>query len=81
MKFPQCKVKSVKADIANGNLTIAFSMAINDANMETAEALGLYVGKKDGGEVELRIIPQQIPLKGIFPTRAELVTEEKDNDE
>ena len=61
MEFPYCKVKSVKADIANGDLTISFKMAINDVNMETAEALGLYVDK-DQGEVELRIIPRQTPL-------------------
>lgn len=63
MEFTQCKVKSVKADIANGEIKISFSMAFNDENMETAEALGLYVGK-DAGMVEVRIIPQQPALIG-----------------
>ena len=79
MEFPQCKVKSVKADIAAGELKIAFSLAINDENMEAAEALALYVDKDDG-KVELRIIPQQPPLKGLLPTSAGLVAEEKDDE-
>ena len=70
MEFPNCKAKSVKADIANGELTIAFRMVINDDNMEAAEALGLYVGK-DAGELEVRIIPRQPPLKGLEPVPAE----------
>ena len=61
MEFPSCKVKSVRADIANGEITIAFSMAFNDQALEAAEALSQYADK-DMGKVEVRIIPQQPPL-------------------
>jgi hypothetical protein len=80
MEFPNCKAKSVKADIANGDLTITFRMKINDDIMEAAEALGLYVGK-DAGEVEVRVIPRQPPLKGLEPVTAEEVADEADDDE
>jgi hypothetical protein len=76
MEFLKWKAKSVRADIANGELTISFSMAINDDNLEAAYVLGAYLSMKDGGEVEVRIIPRQLPLKGMFPAQAELVTEE-----
>lgn len=70
MEFPYCKVKTVKADIANGDLTVSFSMKLNDDTLAAAEALGLYVDK-DAGEVELRVIPRQLPLKGLEPVTAE----------
>ena len=64
MQFLKCKVNSVKANIATGELTIAFSMNINDGVMEAAESLALYVDK-DAGKVELRVLPDQPPLKGL----------------
>ena len=70
MEFPTCKAKSVRADIVNGDLTISFRMAINDQNMEVAEALAVYCDK-DAGELELRIIPRQPPLKGLMPPGTE----------
>ncbi|TRZ51170.1 hypothetical protein D4S03_05525 [bacterium] len=70
MKFQQCKVKSIKADIANGELTISFGMAIDDDSMETAERLAIYVGK-DASKVEVRVVPQQPPLVGMLTTEAE----------
>jgi hypothetical protein len=80
MEFPHCQVKSVKADIAAGEIRIAFSLALNDDSMETAQALSMYVDK-DRGKVEVRVIPEQLPLKGLFPDTAELIVEEKDNGE
>jgi len=79
MEFLQCKPTGVKADIASGELKLTFSVKLNDENMEAAEALALYVDKDDG-KVELRIIPQQPPLKGLLPTSAGLVAEEKDDE-
>jgi hypothetical protein len=67
MEFPGCKVKSVKADIANGELTISFGMTLNDDSLAAAEALGLYVDK-DAGKVEVRVIPNQPPLFGNIDT-------------
>ena len=75
MEFKQCEVKSVKANIANGDMTISFKMAINDDNMETAEALALYVGK-DASNVEVRVIPDQPSLKGMFPSHSKVTVKE-----
>ncbi len=61
MEFPQCTVKSVKADIAIGELILTFKVKINDDSMEEAVALAYYVDK-DQGKVELRIIPEQPSL-------------------
>ena len=61
MQFPSCLVKSVKADIANGKLTISFSLPLNDETMREAETLGSYMDKHQG-EVDLLITPQQVPL-------------------
>lgn len=77
MEFLQCKVKSVKADIVAGEITIAFTLKLNDDSLESAEALSLYVDK-DQGKVEVRVIPDQPPLKGLTITVPD--TEEKDDE-
>ena len=59
MEFPLCNATSVKADIAKGEIKVTFSMALSADNMTIAEELSLYVDK-NGGEMELRIIPKQI---------------------
>jgi hypothetical protein len=64
MEFPSAHVKAVKADIAAGELTISFRLAINEQSMETADLLGTYVGK-DGSMVEVEVIPVQPALPGI----------------
>jgi hypothetical protein len=80
MDFPNCKVKSVKADIANGQLTIVFRMKLIDENMDNAVALSLYADK-DAGEVEVRVVPRQMPLKGLDPVPAETIDENDDGEE
>jgi len=64
MEFPNCKVKAVKADIAADELTISFRMAINEESMDVADLLSTYAGK-DGGQVEVRVIPNQPALPGL----------------
>jgi hypothetical protein len=61
MNFLKCKVEGVKADLATGKIKLSFSVAYNDDNMTEAEALAFYVDK-DGGDVELRILPDQPAL-------------------
>jgi len=58
MEFPSVQVITVKADIAGRQIKVAFQMALNEQNMEAAEALARY-SDKDAGMVELRIIPRQ----------------------
>jgi len=55
------KAKSVKADLAKKEISISFTMPMNDENTETANELSQYVGK-DAGHVELSITPRQIPM-------------------
>jgi len=59
MEFPVCEVKSVKVNIAAGEIRISFSLALCRVNLDTAEELARYVDRDDG-DVELRIIPKQI---------------------
>jgi ribosomal protein L16/L10AE len=79
MEFPQCKVKSVKADIVAGEISIAFTLKLNDDSLEAAEALSMYVDK-DQGKVEVRVIPDQPLLKGLEPVPAETAGAESDDE-
>ena len=62
MKFLNAHVKSVKADIGTGELTVSFRMALG-SNMVEAARLAAYVGK-DHSNVEVRVIPLQPELPG-----------------
>lgn len=59
MKYTNCKVKSIKADIVNGEITIA--LAVDMSQLEEAERLRIY-GEKDAGHVDLEVYPHQAPL-------------------
>jgi spore maturation protein SpmB len=61
MEFPQAKVKSIKADLVNKEITISFTVSLNDDSQAAAENLSQYVDK-DMGKVEVRVIPQQLPM-------------------
>jgi hypothetical protein len=77
MKFPKCKVKSVKANIATGEIGISFVMNFNAASLEAAEALSQYVDV-DRGKVEVQVIPDQLPLQatlGMAPEEAHVSAE------
>jgi hypothetical protein len=63
MEFPNAHVKSVKADIAGGEITISFALKLNDDSLEAATALAAYVDREQAN-VEVRVIPQQ---DGLFP--------------
>lgn len=60
MEFKNAHVKSVKADIGSGELTVSFRMALGPNLMEAAR-LAIYVDK-DHSNVELRVIPLQPAL-------------------
>ena len=61
MDFPITNATSIKADIAKGQTSITFKMAINEENMKTADQLAQYVDN-DHGKLELRITPKQPQL-------------------
>lgn len=61
MEFPSATVTSVKANFATKRITIAFTLAINEDSMATADELAEYT-KKDAGKVDLIITPRQPPL-------------------
>ncbi|MGA2505603.1 MAG: hypothetical protein ABSG01_16095 [Anaerolineales bacterium] len=70
MKFLQCKVKAIRADtlaphasagVANGEITFAFGISLNDENLEVASELAKYADK-DAGHVTVEVSPQQLPL-------------------
>ena len=79
MEFPQAKVKSIRADLVNKEITISFTVGLNEESQRAAEDLSQYVDK-DMGKVEVRIIPQQLPLKGLFPISTELIIDEEEDE-
>jgi hypothetical protein len=60
MKFSFANVRSVKADVANGVITIAFTVPMID--LGTAEDVAKYCDK-DAGKVAVEIVPMQLPMK------------------
>lgn len=54
-----CQVKAIKADIAKKEITLSFTVDMNDENMESADDLSFYVDKEHG-EVELKILPRMV---------------------
>jgi hypothetical protein len=50
--------KSVKADFAKREITLTFTVSMDEENMETATELAPYASE-DGGAVELKILPYQ----------------------
>lgn len=61
MKFSKCKIKSIRADIANGELTVSFGLSLSADVLEVAADLSKYADK-DAGHVDVEIYPQQLPL-------------------
>ena len=61
MKFSKCKIKSIRADIANGELTVSFGLLVSSETLKLAAQLANYADK-DAGHVDVEIIPQQLPL-------------------
>lgn len=72
MEFMGCKVTGVKADFADSEIKLTFSLPLNDESQDAAYSLAQYV-EKDAGKVDLSIIPCQPNLPGleVKPTRAE----------
>jgi len=69
MNFPNAKVKSVKADIAAGEIRISFSLPLNEDNLEAASRLALFV-EKDAGKVEVSVVPNQPFIPGLIAEKA-----------
>jgi hypothetical protein len=61
MEFHKCKVKSIRADIANGEITISFGLSIDSKSLAIAAELANYADK-NAGHVEVQVTPQQLPL-------------------
>lgn len=57
MKF-RAYTKSIKADFAKREITLTFTVAMDDENMETAAELAPYASE-DAGAVDLNIAPYQ----------------------
>lgn len=51
-------VKGIKADVAKKEMTLTFTVHMDEQSLATAEELAQYVGE-DAGAVELRIMPYQ----------------------
>jgi len=64
IKFKVVQAKGVRADFANGTISLSFSVDMDE--QEAAEELATYVNK-EGGSLELLITPRQIPLKFSVP--------------
>jgi hypothetical protein len=78
MEFPNARVKSVRADIGSGEITISFSLALNDDSLEAAKELAFY-DDKDQGQVGVTVIPQQpaLMLHGSTPTFSTVVSDKR----
>lgn len=50
--------KSVKADVGKHELTISFTVHMDEESMATAEELSHFTGE-DAGAVELKVLPYQ----------------------
>ncbi len=61
MKFQCMQVKSIKADIAAGEMTIAFVGVLNEETLDMAEQLKAFANK-DGPAVSLDVHRYQPPL-------------------
>lgn len=61
MEFEHCNVKSIKADIAKGEITLSVTMALTHADLAEASRLTPYT-EADAGQVRVYIYPQQLPL-------------------
>lgn len=57
MQFTDAKVRSVKADLAKGEITLTF--VVDADEMSTAEELAMYQAA-DAGKVVLRVEPRQM---------------------
>jgi hypothetical protein len=67
MKFPKCKVQAARLNMGTSEITISFTMAYDDINMEAAVALADYIDD-DRGKVEVEVNPQQPALaQELFP--------------
>jgi hypothetical protein len=64
MEFPFAKPKAAKINLATKTITLSFDVPLNVDSQMAAEALAVYVGKDDA-RVELRVIPNQLPLPGV----------------
>lgn len=51
-------VKGIKADVAKKEVTISFTVTMDEESMATAEELAHFVGG-DAGAVELKVMPYQ----------------------
>lgn len=50
--------KSVKADVGKHELTLTFTVALDEESLATATELAQFTGE-DGGAVELKVLPYQ----------------------
>ena len=61
MEFNAAAVKSIKANLASKEISITFSIALNDENMLAAEILAVYT-EKNAGKVDVTIGRRWSPL-------------------
>ena len=85
MKFVTAEVRSVKADLAKGDISITFRVSVEE--QAYAEELAQYAGK-DAGTVILTVEPRQMALmemaratKGTALEGAELTVERPEESE
>jgi hypothetical protein len=62
MIFDAALVKSIKADINKGTMTLSFEVRFNAENLTTCNELSAYADE-DAGTVKLSIIPRQMAMR------------------
>jgi hypothetical protein len=55
------RVKAVRADVGRQELTLVFSVRLDEESLDAAQELAQFLDK-DAGDVEIKISPRQIPL-------------------
>jgi hypothetical protein len=68
MQFKQAIVKSVKADLAAGSITLSFTIGMEER--KAAEELAFFVGK-DAADLTLDISPHTVPMSFVKTTTPE----------
>lgn len=78
MNFDLANIKSVKADIGKGEITISFSVSLNSENLTEAECLRDYLATKVEAATEMTVdmYPHQMrlfpPLSGLKSAEIEI---------
>jgi len=67
MKFEIAYVKTVKADVAKREITIALVVEMDEENLALAEQVARFA-VKDAGSVMLEIDPRQMTMSAVLTT-------------